>query len=203
MVRQQIESRGVRDHRVLAALRAVPRHRFVPADIRRDAYRDQPLPIGYDQTISQPFIVAYMSEQLRIDSHHRVLEIGTGSGYQSAVLAELAAEVYSIEILSPLAEQADKILAELGYDNIHVRIGDGYQGWPEHAPFDRIILTAAPPELPQALVDQLAPNGRLIAPVGPLGQTQELILVVKSKDGQTSRRTLIPVQFVPMVRGGQ
>lgn len=196
MVRTQIERRGVQDARVLEAMRRVPRERFVPVENRSLAYSDGPLPIGWDQTISQPYIVAFMTELLDVRPGVRVLEIGTGSGYQAAVLAELGAEVYSIEVIDPLAARAAHVLDELGYA-VHVRVGDGYRGWPEEAPFDRIILTAAPPQLPGALVDQLAPGGRLIAPVGTMWQN--LDLVTKAADGTTTVEQVMGVQFVPMV----
>ncbi len=200
MVEGQIRARGVRNPVVLEALRKVPRHQFVPPELAGEAYSDNPLPIGYGQTISQPYIVGYMSERLDLDPAHKVLEIGTGSGYQAAVLSLLAREVYSIEIIEPLGLEARQRLARLGYANVHVRVGDGYQGWPEEAPFDRIILTAAPPEIPQTLLDQLAPGGRLIAPVGPTYGLQEIILVDKDAQGRLNRKTDIPVRFVPMVR---
>ncbi len=200
MVVEQIASRGVSDPRVLAAMRKVPRHEFVPEEYRDLAYRDTPLPIGYGQTISQPYIVAYMTEQLHIGKEDTVLEIGTGSGYQAAVLAELASEVYTIEIIPELAERAKKTLRRLGYNNVHVRIGDGYKGWPEHAPFDAIILTAAPPRVPQPLLDQLKEGGRLIAPVGE--DYQELVLIRK-ENGEILRENLIPVRFVPMTGEAQ
>lgn len=200
MVVEQIASRGVSDPRVLAAMRKVPRHEFVPEEYRDLAYRDTPLPIGYGQTISQPYIVAYMTEQLHIGKEDTVLEIGTGSGYQAAVLAELASEVYTIEIIPELAERAKKTLRRLGYNNVHVRIGDGYKGWPEHAPFDAIILTAAPPRVPQPLIDQLKEGGRLIAPVGE--DYQELVLIRK-ENGEILRENLIPVRFVPMTGEAQ
>lgn len=196
MVRSQFEARGIRDTRVLAAMRKVPRHLFVPESVRGLAYSDRPLPIGFDQTISQPYIVAFMTEALRPAPGSKVLEIGTGSGYQAAVLGELAGEVYSIEIVPELARRAQELLKALGYENVHVKDGDGYQGWPEHAPFDAIILTAAPPEIPQALLDQLKPGGRLVAPVGR--ENQDLVVVTKTEDGFL-RESLLPVRFVPMV----
>ncbi len=201
MVRQQIEARGVRDPRVLEAMRTVRREQFVPESIRTYAASDRPLPIGFDQTISQPYIVAYMTEMLALESGHRVLEIGTGSGYQTAVLATLCDHVYSIEIVPELAERGAKILQELDYRNVSVRLGDGYLGWPEHAPFDRIILTAAPPQLPQALVDQLATQGRLVAPVGRNPDAQKIVLVTKDARGNVRQQDQLPVRFVPMVRG--
>lgn len=201
MVRQQIEARGVRDPRVLEAMRTVRREQFVPESVRTYAASDTPLPIGFDQTISQPYIVAYMTELLELEPDHRVLEIGTGSGYQTAVLATLCDHVYSIEIVPELAERSAKILQELDYRNVSVRLGDGYLGWPEHAPYDRIIVTAAPPELPQALVDQLAKQGRLVAPVGRNPDAQKIVLVTKDATGNVRRRNQLPVRFVPMVRG--
>jgi len=201
MVRQQIEARGVRDPQVLEAMRKVRREQFVPEPVRTYAASDTPLPIGFDQTISQPYIVAYMTELLELDGDHRVLEIGTGSGYQTAVLATLCDHVYSIEIVPELAERSAKILQELDYRNVSVRLGDGYLGWPEHAPYDRIIVTAAPPELPQALIDQLATQGRLVAPVGRNPDAQKIVLVTKDARGNVRRRNQLPVRFVPMVRG--
>jgi protein-L-isoaspartate(D-aspartate) O-methyltransferase len=198
MVREQIEARGVRDPRVLAALREVPRHRFVPEAWRESAYDDGPLPIGQGQTISQPYIVAVMTEQLRPEPGDRVLEIGTGSGYQAAVLARLVARVYSIEIVPELAERARATLAALGVENVEVVTGDGYRGLPEHAPFDGIVVTAAPPQVPQPLVDQLALGGRLVVPVG--SWDQELRVLERTASGIRSE-TLFPVRFVPFVRG--
>ena len=201
MVREQILARGVSDGNVLAALRGVPRHRFVPPSQVRQAYNDHPLPIGNGQTISQPYIVAFMSELLDLRKSHKVLEIGTGCGYQAAVLSLLAGEVYSIEIVEELGVQARERLRSLGYDNVEVKIGNGYAGWPQQAPFDRIILTAAPNELPQALVDQLKPRGRLVAPVGPVYGNQELVVVTKDAQGKVRREPVLPVRFVPMVQG--
>ncbi|MGE5488277.1 MAG: protein-L-isoaspartate(D-aspartate) O-methyltransferase [bacterium] len=201
MVQTQIANRGIRDARVLAAMRAVPRHLFVPEELRRYAYSDSPLPIGLGQTISQPYIVAYMTELLDVKPDMTVLEIGTGSGYQAAVLAHLARRVYSIEIVPELARSAAALLRKLGYANVVTRTGDGYRGWPEQAPFDRIILTAAPPEVPQALINQLRPGGRLVAPVGGSPLDQELVLIEKSKTGKLTRRGVLPVRFVPMVPG--
>jgi len=199
MVRLQIERRGVRNPAVLRAMREVPRHLFVPEPMRRSAYEDHPLPIGHGQTISQPYIVAAMTEMLDPKPGHRVLEIGTGSGYQAAVLARLVSHVYTIEIVEPLGKQAQERLAALGYRNVTVRISDGYEGWPEEAPFDRIILTAAPPEVPQKLIDQLRNGGRLVAPVG--AGWQELVVIDKDAKGNVRRRTEFPVMFVPMVPG--
>lgn len=201
MVREQIEARGVRDAKVLRVMRDTPRHRFVPEGLRAHACDDTPLPIGHGATISQPFIVALMTELLAAGGQHNVLEIGTGSGYQAAVLARLARHVYSIEIVPELARSATARLAELGYRNVTVRQGDGYRGWPDRAPFDRIILTAAPPEVPQALLDQLARGGILVAPVGSGWLGQELVVIEKTAAGAIRRRSVTPVQFVPMVRG--
>jgi protein-L-isoaspartate(D-aspartate) O-methyltransferase len=196
MVAEQIEARGVRSASVLAAMRAVPRHLFVPETMRRFAYWDRPLPIGRGQTISQPYIVALMTELLDVRRSDKVLEIGTGSGYQAAVLSLLAARVFSIELEPELAREARERLRALGYRNVTVRAGDGYAGWPEEAPFDRIIVTAAPPEMPQTLIDQLKPRGKLVAPVGSLDQ--ELVVVEKGSDGRTRSRSVLPVRFVPM-----
>jgi protein-L-isoaspartate(D-aspartate) O-methyltransferase len=201
MVQEQIEARGVHHPAVLHALRETPRHLFVPRKLEGEAYTDRALPIGFGQTISQPYIVGLMSELLEPDRSAKVLEIGTGSGYQAAVLSQLFGRVYSIEVVTELARSAAELLDELDYHNVTVRNGDGYQGWPEEAPFDRIILTAAPPELPRALVDQLKPGGLLVAPVGR--GDQELILVRKTLTGRVETRSVIPVVFVPMVPGRQ
>jgi protein-L-isoaspartate(D-aspartate) O-methyltransferase len=195
---EHIERRGIRDPEVLRAIRTVPRHEFVPHDLRGEAYDDRPLDIGYGATISQPYIVAAMTQLLEVQKTNRVLEIGTGSGYQSAVLAELAREVYSIEMISELARSADETLRRMGYRNVYVRQGDGYRGWPERAPFDRIILTAAPLEIPKELIDELAPGGRLVAPVGG-NADQQLVVLDKSATGHVSRRIIFPVLFVPMI----
>lgn len=197
MVRFQIERRGVRNRAVLDAMRVVPRHLFVPEAMRRSSYEDHPLPIGHGQTISQPYIVAAMTEMLDPKTTDRVLEIGTGSGYQTAVLARLVQHVYSIEIVEPLGREARARLESLGYRNVTVRIGDGYEGWPEQAPFEKILLTAAPPDVPQKLIDQLKAGGRLVAPVGT--GWQELVVIDKDARGQIRRRTEFPVMFVPMV----
>jgi protein-L-isoaspartate(D-aspartate) O-methyltransferase len=199
MVEEQIAARGVTDERVLSAMRTVPRHRFVPGEFASRAYEDRPLPIGHDQTISQPYIVAYMTEALGVQRHHKVLEIGTGSGYQAAVLAELAREVYTIEIVPELARRAAATLKALGVANVQVREGDGYAGWPDRGPFDRIMVTAAPEEIPKPLLDQLARGGRLVTPVGGQGQTQWITIVDKTESGLVQRRT-IAVQFVPFTR---
>lgn len=199
MVEEQVESRGVRDSRVLHAMRTVPRHWFVPDEVAGRAYADRPLPIGHGQTISQPYIVAFMTQALEVKDNHRVLEIGTGSGYQAAVLSGLAKEVFTIEIVADLGRRAAAVLKEGGYQNVSTRIGDGYQGWPEHAPFDRIIVTAAPDHVPQPLVAQLAPDGRMVIPVGPVGGLQELLVITKTDKGVVQKRT-IPVMFVPLTR---
>ena len=199
-MRDQIRARGVRSAEVLDALRKVQRHLFIPNDLVDAAYSDRPLRIGHGQTISQPYIVGFMSDLLEVEPDHKVLEIGTGSGYQAAILGELAGEVYTMEIVGPLGNRARETLARLGYKNIHVRIGNGYLGWPEAAPFDRIVVTAAPEEMPQALVDQLKPEGRLLAPVGPVYGAQEIILLTKDRSGKVSRRSVLPVRFVPMVQ---
>jgi protein-L-isoaspartate(D-aspartate) O-methyltransferase len=199
MVEQQIRQRGVTDTRVLDAMRSVPRDRFVPAEMVGKAYEDGPIAIGFGQTISQPYIVAYMTEALGVLPSHKVLEVGTGSGYQAAVLSELVREVYSIEIVPELAQRATATLQALGRTNVRVRAGDGYAGWPEEAPFDRIIVTAAPEEVPRPLVEQLAPGGLLIIPIGAQSGTQWMTLVEKTPTGVVQKRT-IPVQFVPFTR---
>lgn len=201
MVRRQIEARDITDERILRAMKTVPRHRFVPAKWRPRSYADSPLPIGYDQTISQPYIVAYMTQALDVDSDDRVFEVGTGSGYQAAILGELADEVYSVEIVCDLAEGARATLREQGYDNVHVECADGYEGWPAHAPFDRIILTAAPDDIPDTLIDQLEPGGRLVAPVGE--HVQQLRVLQKDEEGSLRTHDLMQVRFVPMVKGEQ
>ena len=200
MVREQIESRGITNAQVLAALRKVPRHEFVPADLTERAYDDSPLPIGYDQTISQPYIVALMTELAQLSTEAKVLEVGTGSGYQAAILAEIVAEVYSIEIIKPLAISATERLARFGYKNLHVKFGDGYLGWPEHAPFDAIIVTAGADHVPPPLTEQLRPGGRLVIPVGELPGRQSLWLVEKGADGMITQRQVTPVAFVPLTR---
>lgn len=200
MVEEQLIARGIADQRVLRAMVAVPRERFVPAALRAQAHNDSPLPIGHAQTISQPYIVAAMSERLGVAPGARVLEIGTGSGYQTAVLAELGAEVFSIELVPELSAGAAAVLAALGYQRVHLRVGDGYRGWPEAAPFDAILLAAAPPALPAPLIDQLATGGRLIAPVGR--ERQELRMLERTAAGVTSQ-VLFPVLFVPMLGRAQ
>lgn len=200
MVQNQIEARGVKDKRVLDAMLKVPRHKFVPVHLRVSAYVDSPLPIGEGQTISQPYIVALMTELLELDKDEKVLEIGTGSGYQAAVLAELAKEVYTIEILEPLAERSEKRLKDLGYDNIKVKCGDGFFGWEEYAPFDAIIVTCAPGKVPQPLIEQLAEGGRMVIPVGEYYQELELIT---KENGKIKTISVIPVRFVPMLGEAQ
>ncbi|UCC95238.1 MAG: protein-L-isoaspartate(D-aspartate) O-methyltransferase [Candidatus Omnitrophota bacterium] len=200
MVENQIKARGIKDEKVLEALLKVPRHEFVPFLYRRLAYTDGPLPIGHGQTISQPYIVAIMTELLSLDGDEKVLEIGTGSGYQAAILGELAKEVYTIEILEPLANIAQKRLEQMGYTNIKVKCGDGFLGWQEYAPFDGIIVTCAPDQIPPILIEQLAEGGRMVIPVGE--SWQELKLVTK-EDGKVITKDIIPVRFVPMIRKEQ
>ncbi|RPA69451.1 protein-L-isoaspartate(D-aspartate) O-methyltransferase [Cyclobacteriaceae bacterium YHN15] len=199
MVETQIAQRGIKDKLVLDAMRKVPRHLLVPEKIRPYAYDDMPLPIGDGQTISQPYIVALMTELIKPNKDMKVLEIGTGSGYQAAVLAEIVKEVYTIEIFESLGIRAQRDLKALGYDNIQVRVGDGYKGWPEEAPFDAIIVTAAPEEIPQPLIDQLAEGGRMIIPVGDEGKVQQLVLGEKIK-GKFRTRFISSVRFVPFLR---
>jgi protein-L-isoaspartate(D-aspartate) O-methyltransferase len=199
MVEQQIKQRGITDARVLAAMETLPRECFVPPDAVSQAYDDMPLPIGAGQTISQPYIVAYMTEVLDVQESHRVLEIGTGSGYQAAVLAKLASEVWTIETVPELAAAATEVLRDLGLNNVHVKVGDGYKGWPEQAPFDRIMATAAPEEIPAPLIEQLAAGGRLVIPVGSQGGPQWIVVVEKT-GAEVVRKRTIPVQFVPLVR---
>lgn len=187
--------------KVLSIMEHVPRHRFVPEEESYDAYYNHPLPIGYGQTISQPFIVALMTELLVVGKQNRVLEVGTGSGYQAAILAEIAGEVFSMEIVEPLAARAANLLNELGYVNVQVKAGDGNYGWPEHAPFDGIIVTAAPGHVPQPLLDQLKPGGRMVIPVGDWPYAQELILITKSQDGTLQQKNVLPVSFVPLTGG--
>jgi len=201
MVKDGIENyphHPVENPKVLLAMRLVPRHVFVPQEYQDLAYRNSPLRIGHNQTISQPFIVAHMSELLEIKPEHRVLEIGTGSGYQAAVLGELCQHVYTIEIVAPLGKKAAKLLKELGYNQVQVRIGDGYEGWPEAAPFDRIIVTCAPEKIPQPLLDQMAIGGRMVIPVGGQFETQYMVEVTKDKKGRISQKEYYPVRFVPM-----
>lgn len=201
MVDRDIAGRGISDPRVLEAMRKVPRHRFVDARHADDAYGDHPLPIAGRQTISQPYIVAHMTELVRPQPDERALEVGTGSGYQAAVLSPLVEHVYTVEIVPELARDSAALLQDLGYDNVTVRQGDGWAGWPEHAPFDIIIVTAAPDEVPPALLEQLAPGGRMVIPVGPVYAVQELRLIEKSAGGELAERHIAPVRFVPMTGG--
>jgi protein-L-isoaspartate(D-aspartate) O-methyltransferase len=196
MVEEQLAGRGIKSHAVLEAMAAVPRHEFVPENVRKFSYADEPLEIGYGQTISQPYIVAFMTEQLDPQPADRILEIGTGSGYQAAILSRLVSEVYTIEIVEPLAKRAASDLKRLGYENVKVLAGDGYKGWPEHAPFDGIIVTCAPDHVPKPLVDQLRDGGRMIVPVGPPGM-QELFLLRK-RGTKVEQTAVLPVRFVPM-----
>ncbi|MCH6568613.1 MAG: protein-L-isoaspartate(D-aspartate) O-methyltransferase [Acidobacteria bacterium] len=197
MVETQLESRDIQSERVLEAMKKVPRHLFMPESVRQYAYIDSPVPIDQGQTISQPYIVGLMTQTVDPKPGDRALEVGTGSGYQAAVLGELVQEVYTIEIIPDLAERAGKTLSDLGYDNVEVRQGDGYQGWPEKAPFDIILITAAPEKIPQPLIDQLAEGGRLVVPVGPQGEIQTLTLVTREK-GEVKRTYITDVRFVPM-----
>ncbi len=196
MVDAQIEARGVKDEKVLAAMRKVPRHLFVPENMKLYAYQDEPLLIGEGQTISQPYIVAYMSEALQLKGHERVLEVGTGSGYQAAILAEIVKEVFSVELLESLSLHAQDVLKKLSYKNIQFKIGDGTLGWKEHAPYDAIIVTAAPTKVPKALQDQLITGGRMVIPVG--SAFQELVLITKEKR-KLKKKKLLPVRFVPLI----
>jgi protein-L-isoaspartate(D-aspartate) O-methyltransferase len=203
MVEEQIRARGVTNQLVLDTMRRVPRHLFVPASVRSEAYADHALPIGHAQTISQPYVVAFMTEQLDLKPGHSVLEIGTGSGYQAAVLAAITTNVFTMEIVAELHELASKRLVSLGLKPAQVRLGDGYQGWKEHAPFDRIIVTAAPDHIPQPLVEQLKPGGRMVIPVGPEGTLQKLLVVEKELQGKVRTREVLPVAFVPMTGKAQ
>jgi len=197
MVETQLKARDITDQRVLDVMLKVERHKFVPKEYQHLAYIDEPLPIGFGQTISQPYIVAKMTELLELNKNDKVLEIGTGSGYQAAILAELCKEVYTIEIIPELAQRAEKLLKELGYKNIFVKVGDGYYGWPEHAPFDKIIVTCAPKEIPQKLVEQLKDGGKMVLPVGDV--FQELV-VVEKHNGVVTKKSVFPVRFVPMIK---
>ena len=200
MIEDQIRKRGIKNETVLKAMSSVRRELFVPENLQKSAYSDRPLPIGKGQTISQPYIVAFMTEQLMVGPEHRILEIGTGSGYQAAVLGELAKYVYTIEIIPQLAANAKSILTMLGYKNVIVRTGDGYEGWPDKSPFDRIIVTAAPEKIPQNLIDQLANGGRMIIPVGPRFDIQYLWVIEKDISGKLNKERVLPVRFVPMVK---
>ena len=197
MVKNQIEARGIKDRQVLKAMNKVKRHLFVPEAARRFAYSDGPMSIGYGQTISQPYIVAFMTECLELKPEMKVLEVGTGSGYQAAILAEIVNEVYSIEIVEPLGLKAKKLLKDLGYDNVSVKIGDGYEGWVEHAPYDAIIVTCAPNDIPDPLKEQLAEGGRMIIPVG--GRGIQYLIMNRKKNGRIRQENVLPVRFVPMV----
>ena len=199
MIAEQIRARDVRDPRVLDAMARVPRERFIPETHRHEAYEDHPVPIGFGQTISQPYIVGFMTEALRVEASHRVLEVGTGCGYQTAVLAELARDVYSIEVLGELADRAGRTLGGLGYANVHIRTGDGHGGWPEHAPYDRILVAAAAESVPAALVDQLADTGVMVIPVGVSHQE---LRVLQRHGGRVDLLATLPVRFVPLVRRG-
>jgi protein-L-isoaspartate(D-aspartate) O-methyltransferase len=201
MVEEQISARGISDPATLEAMRTVPRHEFLPMRLRGEAYMDYPLPIGHGQTISQPFIVAFMTEAIRPQPGEKILEIGAGSGYQAAVLAQMGADVYTVEIVEPLAEMARQTLERLGFKNAHVRHGDGFRGWPEHAPFDAIIVTCAPDKIPPDLVAQLRDGGRMIIPVGG-GMEQELVLLRK-EGGKIEKQSVLPVRFVPMTGEAQ
>ncbi|MBN2481131.1 MAG: protein-L-isoaspartate(D-aspartate) O-methyltransferase [Bacteroidales bacterium] len=201
MVRQQIEARGIRDERVLDAMRKVERHLFMPSELASRAYGDFPLPIGYDQTISQPYIVAFMTEALDLEPADKVLEVGTGSGYQAAILAEICDTVYTIEIVPELAARAESLLKVLHYDNVLVRTGDGYQGWPEHSPFDAIIVTCSPTHVPEPLVAQLAEGGKMIIPVGE--QFNQSLVLMEKRKGRLSQTSVLAVRFVPMVDENQ
>ena len=197
---RELQGQGIENANVVAALDRVPRERFVPRSFRHLAYANHPLPIGYEQTISQPYIVALMTELIDPQPTDRILEIGTGSGYQAAVLAEMGSQVFTIEIIPELATSAARLIGELGYDRVHVRQGDGYLGWPDKAPFDKVIVTAAPEEIPTALVQQLRTGGTMVLPVGPQGGVQQLFLLRKTDEGNVRQERVIPVRFVPMVR---
>ncbi|HBX88853.1 MAG TPA: protein-L-isoaspartate O-methyltransferase [Marinilabiliaceae bacterium] len=198
MVNEQLRGRDISSSNVLNAMREVPRHHFVPIEYQKFAYDDRPLPIGFEQTISQPYMVAFMTEQIEPKPGMKVLEIGTGSGYQAAVLAHLGCEVYTIELLPELAERADKLLKQLKYQPVNIKAGNGYEGWPEAAPFDAIIVTAAPEKMPPVLVEQLKDGGTMVIPVGPVNNLQYL-KIVKKRDGKVTTDTLMPVRFVPMI----
>jgi len=200
MIEQQIQKRGIQNPRVLEAMRDVNRHLFIPPEMKPQAYEDRPLPIHFDQTISQPYIVALMTELLDPQPNDIILEVGTGSGYQAAVLAKIVRHVYSIEIIEGLAKEAAERLKRLKYNNVIVRAGDGYQGWPEQAPFDGIIVTAAAPHIPPPLIQQLKPGGKMIIPVGATSAVQELLLIEKKKDGTITQKSVLPVRFVPLTR---
>jgi protein-L-isoaspartate(D-aspartate) O-methyltransferase len=196
MVDRQIVARGIEDERVVEAMLKVPRHEFIPEEYRHYAYFDSPVPIGHGQTISQPYIVALMTEELSLSTVDKVLEVGTGSGYQAAILAEIAKEVYTVEIVEPLGREAEKRLERLGYDNVHVKIGDGYEGWEEHSPYDRVIVTCAPTDIPQPLIEQMKEGGIMVIPVGTEGF--QYLYRVKKLEGEAYTERVIPVSFVPL-----
>ena len=200
MVEEQISRRGIIDKGILEAMEAVPRHLFIPEENRAYSYYDQPVPIGFGQTISQPYIVAFMTELLNAGKEDVVLEVGTGSGYQAAILSKLVKQVYTIEIIEDLGKEASNRLKAMGYNNVEVKIGDGYKGWPEHAPFDAIIVTAAAEHIPQPLIDQLKPGGRLVIPVGGVYEVQDLMLITKDASSKVVKESIIPVRFVPLIR---
>lgn len=200
MVEEQIANRGIQDKRVLDAMEAVPRHLFIPEENRAYSYWDQPVPIGLGQTISQPYIVAFMTELLKVDNNDVVLEVGTGSGYQAAILSRLVKQVYTIEIHEKLGNNAFKRLTTMGYSNIEGKIGDGYKGWPEHAPFDAIIVTAAAEHIPQPLIEQLKPGGRMVIPVGGVYEVQDLMLITRDASSKVVKESIISVRFVPLIR---
>ncbi|MBI2472816.1 MAG: protein-L-isoaspartate(D-aspartate) O-methyltransferase [Planctomycetes bacterium] len=200
MVEEQIAYRGVTDKGVLAAMETVPRHFFIPEENRLYSYYDQPIPVGFGQTISQPYIVAFMTELLNLEKDDVVLEVGTGSGYQAAILSTLVKQVYTIEIIEGLGKEAAKRLKAMGYNNVEVRIDDGYKGWPEYAPFDAIIVTAAAEHIPQPLINQLKPGGRLVIPVGGVYEVQDLMLITKDASSKVVKESIIPVRFVPLIR---
>ncbi|HHT9138981.1 MAG TPA: protein-L-isoaspartate(D-aspartate) O-methyltransferase [Candidatus Wunengus sp. YC60] len=200
MVAEQIAYRGITDKGVLEAMETVPRHLFIPEENRSYSYYDQPIPVGFGQTISQPYIVAFMTELLNLEKDDIVLEVGTGSGYQAAILSKLVKQVYTIEIIEGLGKEAAKRLKAMGHNNVEVRIGDGYKGWPEHAPFDAIIVTAAAEHIPQPLIDQLKPGGRLVIPVGGVYEVQDLMLITKDASSKVVKESIIPVRFVPLIR---
>ncbi len=200
MVEEQIASRGITDKRVLEVMETIPRHLFIPERNRSYSYYDQPVPIGYGQTISQPYIVAFMTELLKLDGDEVVLEIGTGSGYQAAILSLLAKQIYTIEIVENLGKEAAGLLKTMGYNNVENRVGDGYKGWQEHAPYDAIIVTAAAEHIPQPLIDQLKPGGRMVIPVGGAYEVQDLMLITKDPSSRVIKKSIIPVRFVPLIR---
>jgi len=200
MLEDQIIARGIKSQAIIDAMLEIDRHMFVPDHQKKNAYSDRPLPIGYNQTISQPYIVAYMTEKLKVERNHKVLEIGTGSGYQAAILSKLCKDVYTIEIIPELAQIASKALTGQDFNNIFFKTGDGYNGWVEEAPFDRIIVTAAPDKIPEKLIDQLKPDGRMIIPVGDPLSMQYLWVVTKQEAGRFNKQKILPVRFVPMVK---